>query len=98
LSEDTKPEFWAYYADYDWVVFCQLFGNMMDLPSYFPKFCRDLKQLSVDLGSPPHPPDPVNEHNALADAQWNKQLYEYLINIKKTNELTASRFRVRDHV
>ncbi len=26
-----KPEFWAYYADYDWVVFCQLFGRMIDL-------------------------------------------------------------------
>ena len=22
------PEFWGYYADYDWVVFCQIFGAM----------------------------------------------------------------------
>ena len=26
------PEFWGYYCDYDWVVFCQMFGTMMDLP------------------------------------------------------------------
>src|SRR6476661_10396392 len=26
-----KPEFWAYYVDYDWVALCQLFGTMMDL-------------------------------------------------------------------
>ena len=26
------PEFWGYYADYDHVLFCQLFGTMMDLP------------------------------------------------------------------
>jgi hypothetical protein len=76
---DSAPEFWAYYADYDWVVFCQLFGTMMDLPSHFPKFCRDLKQLSVDVGSPKHPPDPVGEHNALVDARWNVELYKFLM-------------------
>lgn len=39
------PEFYAYYADYDWVVFCWLFGRMIDLPKGFPKYCKDLKQL-----------------------------------------------------
>jgi hypothetical protein len=77
-----KPEFWAYYADYDWVALCQLFGTMMDLPQGWPKFCRDLKQLSVDVGSPKHPPDPAEEHNALADAWWNRDLYVFLMAIK----------------
>lgn len=40
----NKPEFYAYYADYDWVVFCSLFGTMMDLPKGFPMYCNDLKQ------------------------------------------------------
>jgi hypothetical protein len=40
-----KPEFYAYYADYDWVVFCWLFGKMIDLPKGFPMYCRDLKQM-----------------------------------------------------
>src|SRR5690349_13344625 len=31
-----KPEFWGYYSDYDWVVFCQLFGRMIDLPKDYP--------------------------------------------------------------
>lgn len=35
---------YAYYADYDWVVFCQLFGKMIDLPKGFPRYCKDLKQ------------------------------------------------------
>lgn len=39
------PEFYAYYADYDWVVFCWLFGNMIDLPKGFQKYCKDLKQM-----------------------------------------------------
>ena len=71
--------FWAYYADYDWVALCQLYGTMMNLPGKFPKFCRDLKQLSVDVGSPKHPADPDGKHNALADARWNRDLYAFLM-------------------
>ena len=43
-----KPEFWGYYADYDWVVFAQIFGSMMNLPDGFPMYCRDIKQLCDD--------------------------------------------------
>ena len=25
-----KPQFWGYYADYDWVVFAQIFGTIID--------------------------------------------------------------------
>ena len=78
----AKPEVWAYYASYDWVVFCQLFGRMIDLPKGYPMFCRDLKQLSVDVGSPQHPPGPENEHCALDDARWNRDLYDFLIRRK----------------
>lgn len=76
--DDTKPEFWAYYADYDWVVFCQLFGTMMDLPSWFPMYCRDIKQLCDMLGNPPLPEQGEDEHNALADARWNKEAFDFL--------------------
>jgi hypothetical protein len=44
-KQDNEPKFYAYYADYDWVVFCWIFGKMMDLPSGFPKYCNDLKQI-----------------------------------------------------
>lgn len=73
------PQIWAYYADYDWVALCQLFGTMMQLPSHFPKFCMDLKQLSYHKGGTVlHPPDPTDEHNALADARWNAELFKFL--------------------
>lgn len=39
-----QPEFWGYYGDYDWVVFCSLFGKMINLPQGFPMYLRDLKQ------------------------------------------------------
>ena len=39
-----SPEFYGYYADCDWVVFCWLFDKMIDLPTGFPMYCIDLKQ------------------------------------------------------
>ena len=73
-----KPEFWAYYADYDWVVFCQIFGRMIDLPKDFPMFCRDVKQFAVDKGNPTLPEQTGWEHNALMDARWTKFAHEFL--------------------
>ncbi|MDE2106739.1 MAG: 3'-5' exoribonuclease [Patescibacteria group bacterium] len=73
-----NPEFWAYYADYDWVALCQLFGTMMQLPKGWPMFCLDLKQ-SVYLAGDPSLPEQVGvEHNALADALWTKSAWEWL--------------------
>lgn len=77
--EGDRPEFWAYYADYDWVVFCQLFGTMMDLPSYFPRYCRDVKQLCDSIGNPQLPTLQTGEHNALKDAIWCKVAYDFLL-------------------
>lgn len=93
--EETSPKFYAYFADYDWVAFCWLFGKMMDLPNGFPMYCNDLKQLmdekaksipvanNLDMGLKAMKlhedfPKQENEHNALADARWNKKLHEFL--------------------
>jgi hypothetical protein len=92
-NDCDTPEFYAYYADYDWVVFCWLFGKMMDLPDGFPMYCRDLKQIfdqkadwlriptsrqHMDLKAHTHYPKQENEHSAIDDARWNKKLYEFL--------------------
>ncbi len=107
LVESSKdPEFYAYFADYDWVVFCWLFGSMNELPQVFPKYCRDLKQMMDEkfamgqgklaensdwelYGTFPNKlsyvkrradyPAKTDEHHALADARWNKKLYEFLL-------------------
>ena len=73
-----KPEFWAYFADYDWVVLCQLFGRMIDLPKGWPMYCRDVKQLCDSLGNPALPAQISQEHHALADAKWTKLAFETL--------------------
>jgi len=77
---NSTPEFWAYYADYDWVTTCHLFGTMMDLPARFPMLCMDLQQWWIQLGRPGgvKPPDPTDAHNALADARWNRDLHAAL--------------------
>lgn len=73
-----EPEFWGYFADYDWVVLCQLYGRMIDLPKGWPMYCRDLKQLCDQLGNTILPCQ-INEHNALDDAKWNKITYDYVL-------------------
>jgi hypothetical protein len=80
-----KPEFWAYYGDYDWVVLCQLFGTMMDLPSHWPMFAMDVKQLCVSLGNPQLPKQTSTEHNALDDAKWTRDAHEWLLNPERTD-------------
>lgn len=99
----NEPEFYGYYSDYDWVVFCSMFGRMIDLPKGFPMYCKDLKQMLDDkanadimkvedkfagesrfetslrlLKNNPCYPKQENEHNALADAKWNYELYKFL--------------------
>ncbi|MDD1438176.1 3'-5' exoribonuclease [Dolichospermum sp. ST_sed10] len=95
----VNPEFYGYYSDYDWVVFAQLFGTMMDLPVGFPMYCIDLKQtldekalmydddqysnLDIEgkveyVKTNSKYPKQTNEHNALADAKWNYELYKFL--------------------
>jgi hypothetical protein len=105
IGNDLEPHFYAYYADYDWVVFCWLFGRMIDLPKGFPMYCRDLKQMLDEAymwqeekhegksrleswletaKSSPAYPQQANEHNALADAKWNYQLYKFLNGLPTT--------------
>lgn len=69
------PEFWAYYAAYDWVALCQLFGTMMDLPNGWPMFVRDLRQ-AADGGRILPAQHADDEHNALADARWLRSAWQ----------------------
>lgn len=71
----AKPEFWAFYASYDWVALCQIFGTMMDLPQGWPMWCRDLMQAAEAAGYPKQPDQPKDAHNALADALWNREAW-----------------------
>ena len=77
IGDDANPRFWAYFADYDWVNFCWLFGRMMELPKRFPKFCLDLKQTMAELRihRDELPEDPMGVHDALEDAMWLRSAF-----------------------
>jgi hypothetical protein len=76
------PEFWGYYSAYDHVALCQLFGTMMDLPKMWPMYTRDIQQLADSLGCFALPAQESGLHNALADARWTREAYNYLQTFK----------------
>lgn len=78
VEKHGKPEFWGYFAEYDWVAFCQLFGTMIELPKGFPMYCMDIKQWADQLGGVVIPKPEQEVHHALADAEWCKYAYGVL--------------------
>lgn len=91
------PELWAYYADYDHVALCQIFGTMMDLPEGYPMYTLDLKQFCFHVGSPELPKQSSTEHNALEDARYNKVMYEFLAKYAQELNDEVSRILGKEH-
>lgn len=87
VSKEIKlrPQFWAYFASYDWVCFCWLMnGVMIDLPKGWPAFCMDLKQSMTERGMVESFLPEKNrkvQHNALEDARWLKRAHEAVFGV-----------------
>lgn len=83
IKEDNI-QFYGYYSDYDWVAFCWLFGKMIDLPKGFPMFAFDIQQqieeYKIDKEQLLKEVLQINCHNALQDAIWNKNAYNWIQN------------------
>jgi hypothetical protein len=82
IAGGSNPIFWGYYADYDWVLFCQLFGGMLNLPMGWPQMCMDVKQYAIQISCPnitKFVPPPDNAHNSLDDAIWTCDMYDFLV-------------------
>ncbi|MGV0397956.1 polyadenylate-specific 3'-exoribonuclease AS [Corynebacterium suicordis] len=75
LSQQDRPELWAWVSAYDHVVLAQLWGDMTGLPRELPRFTHELKQLWEMAGRPRLPEAPSNAHDALADARFNVVKY-----------------------
>lgn len=75
IGDDPSPEFWADYGAYDWVLFCQVFGTMVDLPKGWPMYVNELQQLGRPNGT--HGVDAGTPHCALDDARQVKKAYEW---------------------
>ena len=90
LYDKFKPQFYGYYSNHDWVVFCWLFGRMNNLPNGFPMFAFDIQQqieeYKIDKEQLLKEVPQISCHNALQDAIWNKKAYNWIQNeIKDRN-------------
>lgn len=76
--DEKDRELWAYYAAYDHVALCQLYGPMSQLPGGVPRFTRDIKDWAIRLGSPKLPEQVNTEHSAIDDAWHNRTVIGFL--------------------
>lgn len=87
---DNPIQLYGYYSDYDHVALSWLFGKMIDLPSGFPMYTKDLKQeldgmnwtFRSDYKQPEHHfnyPTPSDNHHSLEDAKFNKRLHKFIL-------------------
>jgi 3' exoribonuclease, RNase T-like len=74
----ASRELWGFFADYDHVVLCQLWGPMVDLPRSIPMFTLDIKQEHERLGRPRLPKQADGHHHALADARHHRVMHLFL--------------------
>jgi hypothetical protein len=72
FSSVPHPKFYGYFSAYDWVLFCSLFGRMVDLPPGFPMYCSDLKQM---LDETLNNFDKVAALNSQIEAKYCVELY-----------------------
>lgn len=82
------PLFYGWYCAYDWVLFCQLWGSMLNRPLGFPKHCYDLKQEMDAIGMSKEEkramlPEPEG-HHALSDAKWNRLFHRRLLSYSRS--------------
>lgn len=80
LTANNGPiELWGYYSAYDHVVLAQLWGTMMQLPPGVPMWTNDVQQEAARLGlDGALPAQTGTAHNALDDARWTREAWQYL--------------------
>lgn len=87
LSKFSEVEIWSDCLSYDWVLFCDIFGTVFDIPKnvYYIPFdistLFKLKRIDPDISREEFTGtnDNKNKHNALFDAKVIKKCYEKLV-------------------
>lgn len=97
LSQFNEVEMWGDCLSYDWVLFCEIFGGVLNIPKNVYYIPFDLSTLFKIKGIDPY----INrekfalggyyfempKHNALWDARIIKMCYEKIMGINTNNEL-----------
>lgn len=84
LEPDRPVTLWAWWAPYDFVLYAQLWGKMLDIPRLLPSHTCDLRQEHLRLGEPNLPRQTAGKHNALADARHNRLVHETLREVERS--------------
>lgn len=78
-ADRDQHELWTWYGAYDHVMLAQMYGPMVQLPSCIPMYTNDLKAFVAhferESGTKVPLPEQQGEHNALADAEWNRDAW-----------------------
>jgi len=76
-----KIELWSWCGSYDHVALCQLFGTMVDVPSQFPHYIKDLQYVLDEHGISDDelPQQEGRAHNALYDAKHIEKLWGHIV-------------------
>ena len=76
-------ELWAWCGAYDHVALMQLFGTMMNKPSWLPSYTHDFQHLLDERGiRDDQLPIELDQHNALADARHLRFMMQHLDEIE----------------
>jgi hypothetical protein len=73
-------ELHGWCAGYDFVVFCQAFGGMLELPAGYPHYIHEIQQVLDERGLADSdlPPQSSQAHHALDDALYLRDLWHWL--------------------
>lgn len=96
-----RIELWGWYSSYDHVCLSQLFGAMVNLPSFVPMWTNDMKQEVMRLGNPTIP-DMREQgeivHHALDDARAEKRMGDWLQQYAQGGKMHKRRPTYRDPI
>jgi hypothetical protein len=96
LDGGEKIELWGWYSGYDHVCLGQLFGAMVNFPSFVPMWTNDIRQEVYRLGDPIIPDfREFGElvHNALDDAKAELRMHNWLIEFAETRQVHINNSR-----
>lgn len=77
--EGSRITIYGWYCSHDWLLFCNLFGGLINLPYKVNQASMDIRQICSFLALPINTAQPKDAHNALVDARWTRDLYRQMM-------------------
>ena len=82
FTKGTNPRFWGYFADWDWVLVCHLYGGMLSCP--LGHRANDIAQEAERLNVRFQTSSP--RHKAIDCARWTRDRYLQLQKVERAKQ------------